>query len=178
MAVHNFFQEREFINIHTPIITSNDCEGAGELFHVVSSTDIDGVKLQTKPINEKFFGVDKAYLTVSGQLHGEIFACSMSKIYTFGPTFRAEKSDTPRHLAEFWMIEPEVAFADLNQILQLAEDFVRFCVRQISKKCEKDMEFFQIWVNKENKAALETVLRDKTLHSIGIHRRHRFITEK
>ena len=122
-AVHQFFQERDFVYVHTPIITASDCEGAGELFRV---TTLKG-RLDDKP-EADFFG-KPTYLTVSGQLEGETFACALSNIYTFGPTFRAENSNTARHAAEFWMIEPEMAFCDLQGDMDLAEAFIKAMAR-------------------------------------------------
>ena len=135
MAIHNFFQSRNFLWIHTPIIAASDCEGAGELFRV---TDLDG-----KP----FFGSD-AFLTVSGQLNVEAFATAYTDVYTFGPTFRAENSNTARHASEFWMIEPEIAFADLDDVMDLAEDFIRSITQEVHATCGEDMEFFNKWINK------------------------------
>ncbi len=141
-AVHRFFRERGFLYVHTPIITANDCEGAGEMFRV---TTLDPA---APPLNEgridwrqDFFG-DKTGLTVSGQLQGELFATAFSDIYTFGPTFRAENSNTSRHAAEFWMIEPEMAFADLADDCALAEDFLRYLVTFALEECGEDLAFF------------------------------------
>ncbi|MEN9233252.1 MAG: asparagine--tRNA ligase [Gloeomargarita sp. DG02_4_bins_56] len=144
MAIHRFFQERGFVWIHTPILTASDCEGAGELFTVT------GWNLQNIPRNEQgevdfrqdFFG-RPAYLTVSGQLEAEIMATALSKVYTFGPTFRAENSNTSRHLAEFWMIEPEMAFCDLQGDMDLAEAFLQDIFRYVLEKGSSDLEFFQ-----------------------------------
>jgi asparaginyl-tRNA synthetase len=141
-AVHRFFRERGFLYVHTPIITANDCEGAGEMFRV---TTLDP---SAPPLNEgridwrqDFFG-EKTGLTVSGQLQGELFATAFSDIYTFGPTFRAENSNTSRHAAEFWMIEPEMAFADLADDCALAEDFLRYLVTFALQECGEDLAFF------------------------------------
>lgn len=142
--VHQFFQERGFFWIHTPILTSNDCEGAGELFQV-TTLDLNNIPRndQNKPdFKLDFFG-KAAHLTVSGQLEGEVFAQSMSQIYTFGPTFRAENSNTSRHLSEFWMIEPEIAFAELTDDMCLAEDFLRYIFSGIIAKCPEELEFFE-----------------------------------
>lgn len=141
-AVHRFFQERGFLYVHTPIITTNDCEGAGELFRVTTLDPrhpplVDG----QVDWSQDFFG-EKAGLTVSGQLQGELFATAFSDIYTFGPTFRAENSNTSRHASEFWMIEPEVAFVDLAGICQLAEDFFRYLVQYALDHCREDVLFF------------------------------------
>ncbi|MBC6475851.1 MAG: asparagine--tRNA ligase [Hormoscilla sp. GM102CHS1] len=142
-AVHQFFQERDFLWVHTPIITASDCEGAGELFTITN------LNLQDVPLTEDrevdysqdFFG-KPAYLTVSGQLEAEIMAMAFRDVYTFGPTFRAENSNTSRHLAEFWMIEPEMAFCDLDGNMQLAEDFLKYVFKYVLDRCPEDMEFF------------------------------------
>jgi asparaginyl-tRNA synthetase len=145
-AVHRFFQERDFLYVQTPIITANDCEGAGEMFRV---TTLDPLKPSTAPggVNwhDDFFG-EKAGLTVSGQLEGELFAMAFSDIYTFGPTFRAENSNTSRHAAEFWMIEPEMAFADLAADCVLAEEFFRYLVGCALEECAEDLAFFEEFV--------------------------------
>lgn len=135
-ATHRFFQERGFIYLNTPIITASDCEGAGEMFRVTT------LKNGEKDESKDFFG-KSAFLTVSGQLNGEIFASALSDIYTFGPTFRAENSNTSRHLAEFWMIEPEIAFADLNDDMDLAEAYLKYVFKAVLTNCEEDMEFFE-----------------------------------
>ncbi len=135
-AVHSFFQERGFLYLHTPIITASDAEGAGALFRV---TTLDGSKQATD--EEDFFG-KRAYLTVSGQLNAEAYATALDRVYTFGPTFRAENSNTTRHLAEFWMIEPELAFCNLEGNMELAEDFVRYLLNDVLMSCGEDMEFF------------------------------------
>jgi len=142
-AIHQFFQERGFLWVHTPIITASDCEGAGELFTITN------LNLQEVPLTEDrkvdysqdFFG-KPAYLTVSGQLEAEIMAMAFRDVYTFGPTFRAENSNTSRHLAEFWMIEPEMAFCDLEGDMQLAEDFLKYVFQYVLDRCPEDMEFF------------------------------------
>src|SRR5262245_5687665 len=135
-AIHKFFQERGFLYVHTPVITASDCEGAGAMFGV---TTLDLEKLPRKEGGEVDFSHDffgkKAYLTVSGQLEGEIFALSFSNVYTFGPTFRAENSNTPRHLAEFWMVEPEMAFCDLAGNMGLAEEFLKFIIQHVLDTC-------------------------------------------
>ncbi len=141
-AIHQFFQERGFLYVHTPIITANDCEGAGEMFRV---TTLNAARppLQEGAVDwaQDFFA-EKTGLTVSGQLQGELFATAFSDIYTFGPTFRAENSNTSRHAAEFWMIEPEMAFADLAADCDLAEDFLRFLVTYALEQCAEDLAFF------------------------------------
>ncbi len=141
-AVHRFFQERGFMYVHTPIITANDCEGAGEMFRV-STLDAETPPRVDGKIDwtQDFFG-EKTGLTVSGQLQGELFATAFSDIYTFGPTFRAENSNTSRHAAEFWMIEPEIAFADLADDCRLAEDFLRYLVTYALEHCGEDLSFF------------------------------------
>ena len=131
-AIHKFFHDKGFKYVHTPIITGSDCEGAGEMFQV-TTLDLNNVpvtKEKSVDYGKDFFG-KPAHLTVSGQLNGEMYACALGDIYTFGPTFRAENSNTPRHAAEFWMIEPEMAFADLNDDMDTAEDMVRTCVKHI-----------------------------------------------
>jgi asparaginyl-tRNA synthetase len=158
-SIHNFFQELGFLYIHTPIITGSDCEGAGALFRV---TTFDPAKVPIVPS----IGVDytkdffhrPTYLTVSGQLQVEAFACSLGKVYTFGPTFRAENSNTPRHLAEFWMIEPEMAFYDLNDNMALAEAFLKRIVKDVLADCAEDMRFIEERIDKEVMHRLQTVL--------------------
>jgi asparaginyl-tRNA synthetase len=147
-AVHNFFNQRGFYYVHTPIISTSDCEGAGAMFHV-SALDPENPPRSNGKIDytQDFFG-EPASLTVSGQLEGEVCATGISRIYTFGPTFRAENSNTTRHLAEFWMIEPEMAFYDLNDNIQLAQDFVKDVIRQVLVACPRELEFLasQEWV--------------------------------
>jgi asparaginyl-tRNA synthetase len=142
-AVHQFFQERGFLWIHTPILTSSDCEGAGELFSVTQFDLANVPKTEDQRVDyrQDFFG-KPAYLTVSGQLEAEVMASALRDVYTFGPTFRAENSNTSRHLAEFWMIEPEMAFCDLSQDMDLAEDFLKFIVNAVLTTCPEDLEFF------------------------------------
>jgi len=148
-AIHCFFQDRGLVNVHTPIITCSDAEGAGEMFHVTT------LNLESPPkgsdgtvdYTEDFFG-KQAGLTVSGQLNGEAYALAFGGIYTFGPTFRAENSNTPRHVAEFWMIEPEIAFADLSDDMQLAEDMFKFVINHVLKNCKFEMEFLNSFVDK------------------------------
>jgi asparaginyl-tRNA synthetase len=143
MATHKFFAGRDFLYLHTPIITASDCEGAGEMFQVTTLDQDQPPRDKQGKIDYKqdFFG-RKANLTVSGQLEGELYACALGNIYTFGPTFRAENSNTRRHLAEFWMIEPEMAFADLNDDAQLAEDYLKYLFSYVLKHCREDLEFF------------------------------------
>ena len=144
MAVHRYFHEHGFAWIHTPIITASDCEGAGEMFGVSTLDLVNLPRTEEGAIDyaEDFFG-RPAYLTVSGQLDVECYCQSLTKVYTFGPTFRAENSNTPRHLAEFWMIEPEIAFADLNDNADLAEDFLKFIYRALLEERSDDMAFFE-----------------------------------
>ena len=158
-AVHQFFQERGFVYVHTPIITASDCEGAGEMFRV-STLD------PAMPPRNEQGGVDytqdffakQAFLTVSGQLEGETFACALSNIYTFGPTFRAENSHTSRHASEFWMIEPEMAFCDLQGDMALAEEFVKHLIRDARTHCAADLEFFAKFVDQDLLTRLDFVL--------------------
>ena len=145
-ATHQFYQERDFLYLHTPMITSSDAEGAGEMFQVTTldigaPPRIDGDVDYTKD----FFG-KPTYLTVSGQLSAETYASALDRVYTFGPTFRAENSNTRRHLAEFWMIEPEIAFADLSDNADLAEDYIKYMFQYVLENCPEDLEFFNKWV--------------------------------
>jgi len=156
-AVHKFFQERGFVHVHTPIITANDCEGAGEMFRVTTLDPETPPKLEGNvDWSQDFFG-DRTGLTVSGQLQGELFATAFSDIYTFGPTFRAENSNTSRHASEFWMIEPEIAFADLADDCTLAEDFLRYLVKYALEHCREDLEFFNQRIEKGLIEKLETL---------------------
>jgi len=161
-AIHQFFQDRGFVYVHAPIITGSDCEGAGELFRV---STLDGKNPPRKANGEIDYGKDffarQAYLTVSGQLEAEAFACALSKVYTFGPTFRAENSNTSRHASEFWMIEPEMAFCDLNGDMDLAEEIVKYLVGDIRKNCPDEMELFAKFVDKELFARLDFVMDRK-----------------
>jgi len=147
-SIHTFFQDRGFVYLNTPIITTSDCEGAGEMFQVTT------LNLANPPLDEAgidytqdFFG-EKTSLTVSGQLEGEVYALALSEIYTFGPTFRAENSNTSRHLAEFWMVEPEMAFYDLDDNIDLAEDFIRYLFSDVLEHCSEDLEFFNKRIDK------------------------------
>jgi asparaginyl-tRNA synthetase len=142
MAIHRFFHERGFFYFHTPIITASDCEGAGQMFQVTTMNLYDLKKDENGSIlyDSDFFG-KQASLTVSGQLEGELAAMALGAIYTFGPTFRAENSNTPRHLAEFWMIEPEVAFNEIEENMQLAEDFIKYCIQWAIDHCMEDIQF-------------------------------------
>ncbi|MEG3439327.1 asparagine--tRNA ligase [Pannus brasiliensis CCIBt3594] len=154
-AIHTFFQERGFLWVHTPIITANDCEGAGELFTVT------GLDL-TKPadFSQDFFG-KRAYLTVSGQLEAEVMAMAFQNVYTFGPTFRAENSNTSRHLAEFWMVEPEMAFCDLEGDRDLAEEFLRYIFRYVLETCAEDMAFFNDRIDNTVIATAENIIHNE-----------------
>jgi asparaginyl-tRNA synthetase len=158
MAIHTFFQERGFIYIHTPIITGSDCEGAGAMFRV-TALDLQKVPLHEgrTDMGKDFFG-GPAFLTVSGQLEAEVYALSMSDIYTFGPTFRAENSNTPRHLAEFWMVEPEMAFCDLEGNVELSVSFLKYVFAYILEQCKEDMEFFNRFIDTSIINTLETLV--------------------
>ena len=158
-AIHRFFQGRGFVYVHTPIITGSDCEGAGELFRVTTIDALDPPRLPNDGVDyaKDFFG-RSTYLTVSGQLEAEAFACALSKVYTFGPTFRAENSNTSRHASEFWMIEPEMAFCDLQGNMDLAEELVKNLVRDIRTECPEELELFGKFVDKELSARLEFVV--------------------
>ena len=160
IAIHRFFHERGFFYFHTPIITASDCEGAGQMFQVTTMNLYDLKKDENGSIryDSDFFG-KQASLTVSGQLEGELAATALGAIYTFGPTFRAENSNTPRHLAEFWMIEPEVAFNDIVDNMDLAEEFIKYCVRWALDKCYDDVKFLNDMFDKELIARLEGVLK-------------------
>lgn len=147
-SIHDFFQERGFIYVQTPIITASDCEGAGAMFRV-TTLDLEKLpRVEGKIDSSKDFFGKPAFLTVSGQLEAEIFACSMGKVYTFGPTFRAENSNTSRHLAEFWMVEPEMAFYELPDNMALAESFLKRLISDALEHCAEDMAFFDQWVEK------------------------------
>jgi len=176
-SIHQFFQERGFLYIHTPIITASDCEGAGALFRV---TTLDLAKVPMVPLTPhpgnpgrgvggegvdftKDFFNKPTFLTVSGQLQAEVFACSLGNVYTFGPTFRAENSNTTRHLAEFWMVEPEMAFFDLNDNMDLAEAFIKRIIRDALEQCPEDMQFFQERIDKEVMTRLQSVLNNDFL---------------
>ncbi|HEY9782154.1 MAG TPA: asparagine--tRNA ligase [Leptolyngbyaceae cyanobacterium] len=161
-AIHQFFQERGFLWVHTPIITQNDCEGAGELF-AVTSLDLKQVprtKDEKVDYSKDFFG-GKAYLTVSGQLEAEVMAMAFSNVYTFGPTFRAENSNTSRHLAEFWMVEPEMAFCDLNGDMDLAEEFLKHIFKYVLETCPEDMEFFNQRIDNTVLATADNIINNQ-----------------
>ncbi len=161
-AIHKFFQERNFVYAHTPIITASDCEGAGEMFRVTTLDPVAPPKTDAGEVNfkEDFFG-KMASLTVSGQLSAETFAMAFRDVYTFGPTFRAEKSNTPRHAAEFWMIEPEIAFADLGDDMQLAEDMLKFVIKYVLENAKEEMQFFNQFVDKGVLERLEAIVNSE-----------------
>ncbi len=158
-AIHSFFNERGYFWVSTPLITASDTEGAGEMFRVstLDLTNLPRTKQGNIDFNEDFFGKE-AFLTVSGQLNGETYACALSKIYTFGPTFRAENSNTSRHLAEFWMVEPEIAFAELDDIAQLAEDLLKYTFKIVLEQRADDMAFFAERVDKEAISRLQNFI--------------------
>ncbi len=162
-SIHEFFQERGFLYVHTPIITASDCEGAGELFRVSTLNPAQPPRKDGAiDYSQDFFG-RPTYLTVSGQLQAEIFACALGKVYTFGPTFRAENSNTTRHLAEFWMVEPEMAFYELEDNMALAEAFIKRIIRDALEKCPEDMQFFKERIDASVLPRLEAVLRSEFL---------------
>ena len=160
-AIHSFFQERGFQYIQTPIITASDAEGAGSMFRV-TTLDLDNPPRREGTLDtaEDFFG-RPTFLTVSGQLEAEVFAMALSNVYTFGPTFRAENSNTSRHLAEFWMVEPEVAFCELDGLAELAEDFLKHIFSHVLENCGEDMEFFNRWYNDEIITTLEGIINSR-----------------
>ena len=158
-AIHSYFQERNYVYLHAPIITGSDCEGAGEMFQV---TTLDLEKIKDKVDYSKDFFGKKASLTVSGQLQGEIFALAFKKIYTFGPTFRAENSNTKTHASEFWMIEPEIAFSDLEQTMEIQEDFLKYIIKYVLEKGKTEMEFFDKFVEEGIIEKLTKVLNSKS----------------
>ena len=161
IAIHQYFHEHGFFYFHTPIITASDCEGAGEMFQVTTKNLYDLQKDEDGKIiyDDDFFG-KMTSLTVSGQLEGELGATALGQIYTFGPTFRAENSNTPRHLAEFWMIEPEVAFIDLEDLMDLEEDFIKYCVKWALDNCKDDLEFLNKMIDKNLLERLNGVLKE------------------
>ena len=161
MAIHTYFHEHGYFYFHTPLITASDCEGAGQMFQVTTKNLYDLKKDENGSIiySDDFFG-KQASLTVSGQLEGELGATALGAIYTFGPTFRAENSNTPRHLAEFWMVEPEACFIDLNDLMNLEEDFIKYCVRWALDHCKDDLEFLNKMIDKGLIERLEGVLKE------------------
>ena len=162
MAIHTYFHEHGFFYFHTPLITASDCEGAGQMFQVTTMNLYDLKKDGDGKINydNDFFGKQTS-LTVSGQLEGEIGATALGSIYTFGPTFRAENSNTPRHLAEFWMVEPEVAFIDLADLMDLEEDFIKYCVNWALEHCKDDLEFLNKMIDKTLLERLHSVVAEE-----------------
>ncbi len=158
-AIHQFFRERGFIYVHTPIITGSDAEGAGEMFRV-TTLEPDSEEARKKDYSRDFFG-RPASLTVSGQLEAEAYALAFGKVYTFGPTFRAENSNTSRHAAEFWMVEPEIAFADLADDMDLAEDMIRYIIRYVLENAPDEIAFFSSFVDKGLKERLEHIVRSE-----------------
>ncbi len=160
-SIHDFFQEEGFLYVHPPIITASDCEGAGQMFKV-TTLDLAKVPIQSGTIDySQDFFTRPTYLTVSGQLEAEIFACALGKVYTFGPTFRAENSNTSRHLAEFWMVEPEMAFYDLNDNMTLAEAFLKRIFRDVLERCGDDMQFFNERIDQTAIATLEGIIKSE-----------------
>jgi asparaginyl-tRNA synthetase len=155
-ATHLFFQNRGFLYVQTPLITGSDCEGGGEMFRVTTLE-------KPQDPSKDFFG-KPTYLTVSGQLEAEIMACALSDVYTFGPTFRAENSNTSRHLAEFWMIEPEMAFADLQMNMECAESYLKFCVNYVLEHCKEDLQFFDQFIENGLLKRLENVIASPFAH--------------
>ena len=162
LAVHGFFQDRGFQYLQSPLITASDAEGAGSMFRV-TTLDLENLPIKGSGVDSRvddeadFFG-KPAFLTVSGQLEAEIFALALTDVYTFGPTFRAENSNTSRHLAEFWMVEPEVAFCDLNDLAELAEDFLKHIFGHVLENCEEDLAFFNQWFEKSAITTLEGIV--------------------
>lgn len=159
IAIHKYFHEHGFYYFHTPIITASDCEGAGEMFQV-TTLDLNRTGKDGEVAYDKDFFGKKTNLTVSGQLEGELGATALGAIYTFGPTFRAENSNTPRHLAEFWMIEPEVTFMDKNELMDLEEDFIKYCVHWALDNCKDDLEFLNKMIDKNLLNTLNSVVNE------------------
>ncbi len=161
-AIHTYFHNHGYFYFHTPLITASDCEGAGQMFQVTTKNLYDLKKDENGSIiyDDDFFGKQTS-LTVSGQLEGELGATALGQIYTFGPTFRAENSNTPRHLAEFWMVEPEVCFIDMDDLMNLEEDFIKFCVKWALDNCKDDLEFLNKMIDKGLIERLEGVLKEE-----------------
>jgi asparaginyl-tRNA synthetase len=160
IAIHKYFHDHGFYYFNTPLITASDAEGAGEMFQV-TTLDLDRIAKEGKVEYDKDFFGKKTNLTVSGQLEGELGATALGAIYTFGPTFRAENSNTPRHLAEFWMVEPEVAFIDKDELMDLEEDFIKYCVQWALDNCKDDLEFLNKMIDKTLIQTLESVVKDE-----------------
>ena len=160
-AIHTFFKQRGFVYVHTPLITASDCEGAGEMFRV-TTLDLENLPIVNNKIDysKDFFGKE-TFLTVSGQLNGESYASALGKIYTFGPTFRAEHSNTTRHLAEFWMVEPEMAFCDINENMDIAEEFLKYIFNYVLENCKEDLEFFNERIDNTVISNLENIVKQK-----------------
>ena len=163
IAIHKYFHEHGFYYFNSPLITASDCEGAGEMFQV-TTLDLDRVAKSGKVEYDKDFFGKKTNLTVSGQLEGELGATALGAIYTFGPTFRAENSNTPRHLAEFWMIEPEVAFMDKKELMDLEEDFIKYCVQWALDNCKDDLAFLNQMIDKGLLERLNSVVNTEFVH--------------
>jgi len=163
MAIHEYFQDRGYVYLHAPLITGSDCEGAGEMFQV-TTLDLENLKKENGSVDYKQdFFKKRASLTVSGQLQGEAFAMAFKKIYTFGPTFRAENSNTKTHAAEFWMIEPEIAFCDLDGLMDIEEDVLKYIIRYVLEKGKNEMEFFNEFVEPGLIDKLKMVLENKAV---------------
>ncbi len=156
-AIHSFFQQNNYVYIHTPLLTASDCEGAGEVFKVTTIGYSDKYKSEEEYYADDFFG-RKAGLSVSGQLEGEVAAMAMGKIYTFGPSFRAEKSNTQRHVAEFWHVEPEIAFAELDDVIEVAEAMIKFVLKDILEKCPDELAFFEKFFEKGLREKLQKIV--------------------
>lgn len=156
-AIHSFFQQNNYVYIHTPLLTASDCEGAGEVFKVTTIGYSDKYKSEEEYYADDFFG-RKAGLSVSGQLEGEVAAMAMGKIYTFGPSFRAEKSNTQRHVAEFWHVEPEIAFAELDDIIEVAEAMIKFVLKDVIEKCADELAFFEKFFEKGLREKLQKIV--------------------
>jgi asparaginyl-tRNA synthetase len=159
-AIHRYFQERDYLYVHTPIITGSDCEGAGKIFQVTTVGFDPSIKTKEEYWANDFFG-QSAGLTVSGQLEGEVMATSFGKIYTFGPTFRAENSNTTRHAAEFWQIEPEVAFAELDDIIEIATEFIKYIIKAVLDECPEEIALLERFYEKGLSAKLQKVVDDE-----------------
>ena len=156
-AIHSFFQLNNYVYIHTPLLTASDCEGAGEVFKVTTIGYSDKYKSEEEYYADDFFG-RKAGLSVSGQLEGEVAAMAMGKIYTFGPSFRAEKSNTQRHVAEFWHVEPEIAFAELDDVIEVAEAMIKFVLKDVLEKCADELAFFEKFFEKGLREKLQKIV--------------------
>ena len=171
IAIHKYFHDHGFYYFHSPVITASDAEGAGEMFQV-TTLDLDRIAKSGEVAYDRDFFGKKTSLTVSGQLEGELGATALGAVYTFGPTFRAENSNTPRHLAEFWMIEPEVAFIDKDDLMDLEEDFIKYCVRWALDNCRDDLEFLNKMIDKTLLETLESVVKEdfvRLSYTEGIH---------